>query len=146
MAGWSDFEQGAPELARDVAERLTARPAYLATVDARGAPRVHPVSPIVGGGRLFLFMEPTSPKGEDIRARGSFALHSGVLDNEGGGGEAFVRGRGVPVEDVTVRQVAASAAVYTPPLDRYILFELGVDEARATEYVDGLPHHRRWRA
>ncbi|MGH2405330.1 MAG: pyridoxamine 5'-phosphate oxidase family protein, partial [bacterium] len=50
--------------------------AYLATLRGDGAPRVHPVTPIVGEGRLFLFMEPTSPKGHDLRRDGRYALHS----------------------------------------------------------------------
>lgn len=146
MARWSDFEAETSELARDVAERLTARPAYLATVDAAGVPRVHPVTPIIGDGRLFVFMEPTSPKGHDLRARGSFALHSGVLDADGTGGEAFVRGRGIPVDADGLRRMAAEAATYQPA-DRYVLFELGVDEAGATEYDDrGVPRRRFWTA
>jgi hypothetical protein len=35
--------------------------------------------------------EPTSPKGADLRERGWFALHNGVPDNAGTGGEASVR-------------------------------------------------------
>jgi hypothetical protein len=51
---WGEFAAQAPELAEFGALRLTATPAYLATVDDSGAPRVHPVTPIVGDGRLFL--------------------------------------------------------------------------------------------
>ncbi len=58
----------------------TVTPGYLATVDDRGAPRVHPVTPVIGGGFLFVFMEPTSPKGRDLRERRSYALHNGVDD------------------------------------------------------------------
>lgn len=82
---WDEFVQLEPELARFGADRLTAAPAYLATVRRSGAPRVHPVTPIFAPGGLFLFMEPTSPKGTDLRERGWFALHNGVPDNEGSG-------------------------------------------------------------
>jgi hypothetical protein len=68
-APWGEFAVQAPELADFGALRLAAVPAYLATVDDSGAPRVHPVTPIVGDGRLFSFMEPTSPKGDDIVRR-----------------------------------------------------------------------------
>ena len=37
--------------------------ADLATVRQDGVPRVHPVTPIIGAGGLYLFMEPTSPRG-----------------------------------------------------------------------------------
>ncbi|MCA9947698.1 MAG: hypothetical protein KC449_29660, partial [Anaerolineales bacterium] len=63
MAGWAVFSKQAPELAAFGSKRLgDDRVAYLGTVRADGGPRVHPVTPILGE-QLFLFMEPTSPKG-----------------------------------------------------------------------------------
>ena len=91
MTTWGAFAAAEPELAAFVAERLRAAPSYLATVRASGAPRVHPVTPIFTADELYLFMEPTSPKGADLRERGWFALHNGVPDNAGTGGEASVR-------------------------------------------------------
>ncbi len=145
MVAWGSFATAEPDLAALGAERLRAGPAYLATVDARGAPRVHPVTPILGGGSLFLFMEPTSPKGRDLRERPAFALHNGMPDNEGTGGEVIVRGRAAPVDDAAARALAVNAAHYTPA-DRYVLFELGVDDVVVTRYEDGEPTRRRWRA
>lgn len=49
MAAWSDI---VPELAAFGHERIGAGPSYLATVDANGLPRVHPVTPFVADGRL----------------------------------------------------------------------------------------------
>jgi hypothetical protein len=49
VKSWGDFEAQAPSLARFGAELLVATTAYLATLHPSGAPRVHPVSPIVGG-------------------------------------------------------------------------------------------------
>src|SRR6476619_5339724 len=94
---WGEFAAAEPELAAFVADRLGAAPSYLATVRETGGPRVHPVTPIVTADGLYLFMEPTSPKGNDLRARAQFALHNGVPDNDGSGGEASVRGTGHPV-------------------------------------------------
>jgi hypothetical protein len=142
---WGEFATQAPELAEFGAKRLAAVPAYLATVDAAGAPRVHPVTPIVGDGRLFLFMEPTSPKGEDIVRRGMYALHCHISDANGTGGEFYVRGRGERIDSAQVRAVAADAASYTPN-DRYVLFELRIAEARCNGYGDvALPEPRSWR-
>ncbi len=146
MAGWSNLERDAPELAAFGASRLTSGPAYLATVRADGRPRVHPVQPIIGEGHLFVFMEPTSPKVRDLRERGSFALHSGVPDNEGSGGEYWVSGTGRLLDDPSLRAVAAAAASYSPA-DRYVLFELEPDEARCNGYGDvELPDVTRWKA
>ena len=144
MATWAEFEARSADLAAFGRERLSVAPAYLGTIRDVGAPRVHPVSPIFGAGAVFVFMEPTSPKGRDLRARSWYALHSCVLDAVGTGGEFTVWGHGVPVDDPERRAAACEAAAYEPEA-RYILFELGVEEARCNGYGDVvLPEPRRW--
>ncbi len=141
---WGGFADAEPELAGFGEGLLMAPPAYLATVRRDGSPRVHPVTPILAGGGLFVFMEPTSPKGRDLRERRRFALHNGVPDTEGSGGEFSVSGEGIPVDDPAVRATVAEAASYDPA-DRYVLFELRVAEARCNGYGDvPLPTQRRW--
>jgi hypothetical protein len=133
------------ELAAFGAARLLDRPCYLATQREDGTPRVHPVTPIISDSGLFLFMEPTSPKGTDLRERAAYALHNGVPDNDGTGGEFYVRGHGREVTEPAVRAAVAEASTY-PPADRYVLFELLIAEARCNGYGDvELPEHRRWR-
>ena len=142
---WQAFAATNPELAEFGARRLTRSPAYLATVRQNGAPRVHPVTPIIGAGRLFLFMEPTSPKGNDLRRGSRFALHAAVEDNSGGDGEFFVTGTGRFLPDPADRAVAIAGAQYAPA-DRYILFELLPDFAMANIYQENGPTLRqRWR-
>jgi hypothetical protein len=142
---WGEFAGRAPELAAFGALRLGVVPAYLATVGDSGVPRVHPVTPIVGGGRLFVFMEPTSPKGHDIVRRGGYALHCLVVDAQGAGGEFYVRGRGERIDSQQIRALAARAASYRPQ-DRYVLFELRIAEARCNGYGDvALPEPTSWR-
>jgi hypothetical protein len=141
---WGEFTELEPELARFGADRLIAAPAYLATVRRSGVPRVHPVTPIFTAVGLFLFMEPTSPKGRDLRERGWFALHNGVPDNAGTGGEFFVSGRGLEMDDPHVWSQVADSASYMPA-DRYILFEMQLSEARCNGYGDvPLPPTPRW--
>lgn len=143
---WGELAAQEPELAAFGAERLRAAPAYLATIRRDGRPRVHPVTPILTADGLFLFMEPTSPKGRDLRERGHFAMHSGVPDNQGSGGEVFLSGLGVPVDDAGIRDVVARAASYEPE-ERYVLFELRLTEVRGKSYGDvPLPARPRWRA
>jgi hypothetical protein len=143
---WGTVAAAEPELAAFVAERLRARPCYLATVREDGAPRVHPVTPVINDDGLYVFMEPVSPKGDDLRVRRWFALHNGVPDNDGTGGEASVTGTGHQVDDADVRAAAVAAAAYEPE-DRYILFELRPTEVRCKGYDDVvLPQRRRWRA
>jgi hypothetical protein len=141
---WGEFAKVEPELAGFGADRLTAAPAYLATVRRSGAPRVRPVTPIFTPTGLFLFMEPTSPKARDLEERALFALHNGVPDNAGTGGEFCVEGRGFPVDDHEVWSQVAEAASYTP-LDRYVLFEFHLSEARCHGYGDvPMPATRKW--
>jgi hypothetical protein len=146
MATWGEFATSVPELAAFGAERLRSAPAYLATMRSDGSPRVHPVTPILAPDDLFLFMEPTSPKGRDLRERGRFAMHNGVPDGSGTGGEFWLFGTALPVDDPVRRAAAADAASYDPA-DRYVLFELSVEEARCNGYGDvPLPEPRRWRS
>ena len=141
---WGEFAEREPDLARFGEGRLTAAPAYLATVRRSGAPRVHPVTPIFTASGLFLFMEPTSPKGRDLRERGWFALHNGVPDNAGSGGEFNVSGRGLVLDDPDLWSHVAEASSYTP-IDRYILFELQLSEARCHGYGDvPVPSTQKW--
>ncbi len=143
-ATWAELTAAAPELAAFGAARLGVPPAYLATVRDDGVPRVHPVTPIVGGGHLFVFMEPTSPKGRDLTERGWFALHNGVPDEAGSGGELVITGRARLVTDGDLRDIAVASASYEPAA-RYILFELGLTDVRAKVYGDvAAPSPARW--
>src|SRR5262245_11046307 len=96
---WGEFSAAEPDLAAFGADRLRNPPAYLATVRDDGRPRVHPVTPILAPDALYLFMEPTSPKGRDLREREWFALHTGVPDGRGTGGEFWISGRAEPIDD-----------------------------------------------
>ncbi len=98
MTSWKNFTEQAPELAAFGKTRFQRTVAYLGTLRADGGPRVHPVTPIIGE-QLFLFMEPTSPKRNDLLRDPRFTLHCGVEDNSGGGGEFDVRGRATLNDD-----------------------------------------------
>jgi hypothetical protein len=101
---------------------------------------------VIASDHLFLFMEPTSPKGRDLRGRASYALHNGVPDNKGTGGEFYLRGTATLVEDEALRTIAVSSASYSPAA-HYILFELHVTEARCNGYGDvTLPSPTHWRS
>lgn len=146
MISWSEFAAIEPELAAFGRDRLAERPAYLATVRPDGYPRVHPVTPVIGHAGLFLFMEPTSPKGPDLRDRAVYSLHNGVPDNSGTGGEFHLSGHGREITEPAIRAAAIEACSYEPA-ERYVLFELLIAQARCNGYGDvELPAHRSWRA
>jgi hypothetical protein len=141
---WQELREHHPDLAAFGEPRLLSRVAYLATVGADGAPRVHPVTPIVMPERLMVFMEPTSPKGHDLRRGSRYALHCSVEDDHGGGGEFRVRGTARTITDVELREQAANHAPYEPS-PTYVLFELLVDDAFSTNYgADGTPVRHTW--
>jgi hypothetical protein len=144
MLSWADFAAEAPDLEAFGRRRLERRIAYLATVRADGAPRVHPVSPFLGGGCLAVYMEPTSPKVADLRRDTRYALHCAVEDNEGGSGEFYVTGRAQEIVDAARRSAAvgwAGAASYQP-LDRHVFFEFKLAQVLATTYDKGRKRQR----
>ncbi len=141
---WKILEEQQPELAAFGAERLHGKVAYLATIRKDGSPRVHPMTPIIGEGHLFVFMEPTSPKGHDLRRDGRYAIHCSVSDTSGASGEFSMAGHAHLVEDAEVRALAVRSASYYPA-DRYVLFEFDIDSAASTVYPDDKPVFSSWK-
>jgi hypothetical protein len=141
---WKDFEAASPELAAFGRQRLHGKVAYLATAQKSGAPRVHPVTPEIGEGHLFVFMEPTSPKGKDLQRSGSYALHCGVSDTTGESGEFWCMGHATLIQDPTVRATAARISSYSPA-EHYILFELSVERAQSTVYENHQAVRTSWK-
>ena len=123
---WQQFVLEEPRLAEFVRERLHGRVAYLATLNAKGSPRLHPVTPVIDNHRLLVFMEPNSPKGHDLRRDGRYALHCAVEDARGGRGEVLVRGRGHVQPPAAAAEAADTAEA--PPAERYVMFELEISE------------------
>jgi len=144
MTSWEEFAQQATELAEFGKDRFKSGVAYIGTLRADGSPRVHPVTPIIGE-ELFLFMEPTSPKGKDLQRDGRYTLHCSVEDSDGGQGEFYVRGQAKLIDDPLVRAQAVEAAPYDPQ-DRYILFMLSIEFAFMNTYVEGEANTRRWQS
>ena len=147
-ATWQDFAAAAPELADFAFERLDEHIAYLATLTDQGAPRVHPVSPFIGGGHLYVYMNPTSPKVADLARDARYALHGTVENNDGGEGDLSLTGRARRVDDPAERARAfdTARAANQSPQERYVVFELELERALATTYAGSQAHRRRWPA
>jgi general stress protein 26 len=141
---WKTLEDQQPDLAAFGVERLNGKVAYLGTVRKDGSPRVHPMTPIIGQGHLFVFMEPTSPKGHDLQRDGRYAMHCSVSDNSGASGEFLLTGQAHLVADPQLRALAVGLASYTPA-ERYILFEFELETAASTTYPDDQPVRRSWK-
>ena len=146
MATWEAFEQEAGELASFGRERVDRRVSFLATVRADGGPRVHPVTPWIADGHLYVRMYDTSPKAADLERDPRFAMHSMMDNDDGIGGEFALTGRAVRVHDQAVI-TAALASVMDLGDDRtYVLFEFHVEDVVATQYEGERTDRRRWRA
>lgn len=139
---WGEFASAAPDLATFGAERLRQGVAFLATTRPDGGPRVHPLTPEFIDGRLFVFMEPTSPKGHDLRRDPRYCLHASV-DPRGAGGEFLCRGK---ADTLTGEQRGFLGAKADNALDRFVLFELFIEQALRIVYVDKRPVRTLWTA
>ena len=141
---WKTLESQSPEIAEFAKERLHGKVAYLATIRKDGSPRVHPFTPIIGEGHFFIFMEPTSPKGHDLRRDPRYAIHCSVTDSSGESGEVIITGKAKFIDDSELRALAVKICPYKPA-ERYILFEFDIDSATTTEYPSGEPVRKHWK-
>jgi hypothetical protein len=74
---WKDFAAAAPELAeagRALLNQFGVGLAFLATVRRDGAPRLHPVCPVLSNERLFVLITPDSPKRGDLARDDRYAV------------------------------------------------------------------------
>lgn len=142
---WSALERDDVSLAAYGRERLDGRVAYLATLRRDGRPRAHPVTPVIGEGRMFIFLEPSSPRTRDLEASPDYCLHCAMSDSSGSSGEFQVTGVATRITDPGTRVLAESFSTFRPSM-RSLLFELLVTEALSTAYPSGQPKRRRWQA
>ena len=147
MHTWQELEAGAPAIAA-VARRLFWIPGvglgYLATVDRTGAPRIHPINIAIVDGHLVTFVVP-SPKREDLRRDGRYALHAPGSETETD--EVAITGRAVEREgDRAFRAAAAAAMPFDVPPEHH-LFELEIGTVLWAEYPSPPafpPAYHRW--
>jgi hypothetical protein len=153
MVTWEAFAAAAPDLARTGRALLFqfggVGLAFLATVRGDGAPRVHPVCPVLSGDRLFVLITETSPKRRDLLRDGRYALQS-FPQPRAGSDEFYVAGAAVLAEDPATRAaVLRDARHMADPSET--AFELLIERVMHTRWEDVLtpamrPVHAKWRA
>lgn len=132
---WQALEDGNQELAESGLKRFaTNHVAYMPTIRRDGSPRGHPMTPIVGQGRLFFFTDPPDLKGRDLQRDGRYMIHCSVEDQDGGEGEFFIRGQATLTDDHDSRAIAEKHSPYEV-WGSYILFELSVEAAFSKVYI-----------
>ncbi len=103
------------------------------------------MTPIIGQGGCFIFVEPSSPKTHDLLDNGHFCLHCSMNDSSGSSGEFQVTGVALQIEDQETRSLAESVSSFRPSA-RYLLFELALSEVLSTSYLGGRPNRQKWAA
>ena len=148
MRRWTDFATEEPELAAKGLGLLFQHGiglAYLATVDGRNAPRLHPIVVVEAAGGLYTFLIP-SPKQRDLERNPRYALHahaSAESDNE-----FALRGEARHVGDEAVRAAVIDAAQHEVA-DDHPLYEFLIERVLLAEYAfrgDWPPRYSHWRA
>ncbi|NIM95842.1 MAG: pyridoxamine 5'-phosphate oxidase [Anaerolineales bacterium] len=151
MISWKEFASREPSLAK-VGEALIFQfgvgLAFLATVRKDGAPRVHPVCPVLSEGRLYVLIQPESPKRYDLLRDGRFALQSFPPPREESE-EFYISGATRMVEEDGIRKQVFTDAKHKASEDE-IFFELLIDRAMHTTWENWgtselRPVHHIWR-
>jgi hypothetical protein len=102
VAGWSEFEAEAPELAARVRQRFDAHDhKTIATLRRDGSPRISGTETQFEDGELWIGSMLNALKARDLQRDPRFALHSGSDDPDAWTGDAKVAGvaEEVPVPD-----------------------------------------------
>ncbi len=140
MKTWGEFGLEEPELGEHGKRMFFKNREYvglgfLATLRKDGAPRLHPVSLVMFGDRIFVFIPPKSPKCADLKRDGRYAMQAfPPVENESGV-EFYISGVAQYIADPSVRQgiIRQTDIIVEAGED---LFELFLDRAMYTTLVD----------
>ena len=152
MVTWKEFAAAEPDLAdvgRSLLFQFKVGLAFLATVRKDGAPRLHPVCPVLSSDRLFMLIIPTSPKRHDLLRDGRYALQT-FPQPKPGSDEFYIAGKAVGVDDPAVRAAILRDAKHMADPSE-IVFELWIDHVMYTRWENVLTPqmcsvHQKWRA
>ena len=152
MVTWKEFAEAAPELAdtgRSLLMQFGVGLAFLATVRRDGAPRLHPVCPVLSNDRLFVLITPTSPKRRDLPRDGRYALQT-FSQPKPGSDEFCVTGKALVVDDAATHAAVLRDAKHMADVSE-IAFELWIDGVMHTRWENVLTpqmrsRQQKWRA
>jgi len=142
MATWGEFASVAPDLAERGGRRLSVGVAYIATTAKDGSPRVHPFTPLIGGGRLLAFVAKHTVKYGNLLRDPRCAIHAVLgTDDE----EFLIVGRAVLSDDwATQMQGAVEARKINMTSRNHAAFEFMLERAHWAVWEGlGTPEIRR---
>jgi hypothetical protein len=140
MITWTDFQRQQPALAdagREQFYHFGIGLAFLATVRPDGAPRVHPVCPVISDAGLHLFIV-AGPKRQDLRRDGRYALHSETCPPPRQNDGFALAGQARQVTDAALQQVIRGRVLTErdgnvwPSFHEDAIFELVIERALLT--------------
>src|SRR4029079_16174132 len=147
MASWAEMMEAVPDIGAVGSGLLETRVlAYLATVRADGAPRVHPVCPFIIDGRLYVATPPSSPKARDPLRDRRYVIHMLPGENDD---EFRIRGRARSITDEGERaSIRQRGPDFVKDDDYY--FEYDIEEAASAYWVNvgqpgTYPQRRSWK-
>jgi hypothetical protein len=152
MISWPGFAAAAPELAelgRGLLTQFGVSLGFLATVRRDGAPRLHPVCPVISDERLFVLITPESPKRNDLLRDGRYALQT-FPQPKAGSDEFYMAGSAHVVEDAATQAAILRDARHMANAAE-IPFELMIERVMHTRWEHVLtpqmhPVQPKWRA
>jgi hypothetical protein len=152
MVTWHEFAAAEPELAeagRSLLFQFGVGLAFLATVRKDGAPRLHPLCPVLSNDRLFVLITPTSPKRYDLLRDGRYALQT-FPQPKPGSDEFCITGKAGRVDEAAARAGVLRDAKHMANAAE-VPFELWIDRVMLTRWENVLTPqmrsvHRKWRA
>jgi pyridoxamine 5'-phosphate oxidase-like protein len=150
MARWAEFAVQEPVTA-ELGERILSKygMAYLGTVQANGWPRVHPISPVLLDGGLYIGIMPASPKGKDLERDGRCVIHTLPGPNDA---EVSFSGVAVQLTDDAVEELIRQAPDNVRFARDTSIYEIQLDQVRCTTFENvgatkrPLPTRTRWTA
>jgi hypothetical protein len=150
MATWAQFSEEDPEMAA-LGHRILAGYgiAYLGTIRPDGGPRVHPISPVIIDGRIYIGLMPNTPKRHDIDRDPRCVVHTlpGPMD-----AEVCLTAQAHRISDAEVETLIATAPENVRIARDTVMYELDLERATCTTfesddtYARPKPTRTTWRA
>jgi hypothetical protein len=142
VATWQEFADAVPEIAERGEKRLRVGVAYIGTTAKDGSPRVHPFTPLIGGGRLLALIATQTVKYANLLRDPRYAIHGWLGESDE---EFAITGRAVVSDDWATRmQAAIEAKKINMTSKNDVAFEFTIDSAHWAIWEGlGTPNIRR---
>lgn len=134
MATWQQFADAQPEMA-SLGQRVLSKYglAYLGTIRRDGGPRVHPVSPAIVAGGVYIGLIPHTPKRRDLDRDGRCVLHALPGPNDA---EIYLTGIARPIGPEEVEELLRLAPPNVRLARDTAIYELDIARVNCTTFVN----------